>query len=238
MKRSRAVFGLVAVWLLVGAGAAEPKRLNYLFGDSVRVAELLPAPPASGSAENQRDLTTSIRITVGRTEAELARAKATDTFSVFSFSEQVGTGFTAEKCPKTAAMFAKLQQDAWYFVGVGKHTWKRPRPYWASEQVKFAGTKDSEPGYPSGHATRVQLFALVLGEVLPDKKDALLDVARESSWDRVVLGAHYPSDVFAGRVLGQAIYYRLKESVAFQAEMDGVREEIKLNTGQLVGEKR
>jgi acid phosphatase (class A) len=43
--------------------------------------------------------------------------------------------------------------------------------------------------------------------------------------DRVVLGVHFPSDVAAGRVLGQAIYAALKEKKAYQDDLAAAKAE-------------
>jgi undecaprenyl-diphosphatase len=60
----------------------------------------------------------------------------------------------------------------------------------------------NDPGFPSDHATAA--FAIAFALVLRDRAIgvAALVLALALSVGRVALGAHYPSDVFAGAVLG------------------------------------
>jgi undecaprenyl-diphosphatase len=60
----------------------------------------------------------------------------------------------------------------------------------------------SDPGFPSDHATGA--FAIAFALVLRDRVIGIvaLVLALLLSFGRVALGAHYPSDVFAGAVLG------------------------------------
>jgi undecaprenyl-diphosphatase len=62
----------------------------------------------------------------------------------------------------------------------------------------------SDPGFPSDHATGA--FAIAFALVLRDRVIGIvaLVLALLLSFGRVALGAHYPSDVFAGAVLGLA----------------------------------
>jgi undecaprenyl-diphosphatase len=59
-----------------------------------------------------------------------------------------------------------------------------------------------DPGFPSDHATAA--FAIAFALVLRDRTIGIVAVALALvlSVGRVALGAHYPSDVFAGALLG------------------------------------
>ena len=61
--------------------------------------------------------------------------------------------------------------------------------------------------------------ALLLAELFPEQKEAILEVGRQIGWDRVLIGKHFPTDVNAGRVLGQAIVRELLASPAFQHDL-------------------
>ena len=67
---------------------------------------------------------------------------------------------------------------------------------------------------------------MLLAELYPDKRDAILAEGRQIGWDRVLLGRHYETDVFAGRVLGQAIVRQLHENPAFEHDFAAVKAEI------------
>ena len=73
-------------------------------------------------------------------------------------------------------------------------------------------------------------MAMLLAEMYPEKRDAILAEGRQIGWDRVMLGRHYETDVFAGRVLGQAIVRQLHQSPAFESAFAEVKAEIKAST--------
>ena len=69
------------------------------------------------------------------------------------------------------------------------------------------------------------VLALVLAELLPDKHDAILAHARLMGWHRVEIARHYPTDIYAGRVLAMAIVKQFK-SDAFNQDFDAVKAEL------------
>ena len=69
-------------------------------------------------------------------------------------------------------------------------------------------------------------LALVLAEVLPEKRDEILVIGRNLGWHRVCIGRHYPTDIYAGRVLAQAIVRELKASPSFQQDLAEVKAEV------------
>ncbi len=70
------------------------------------------------------------------------------------------------------------------------------------------------------------MYALILAELAPEHRDALLDRGREIGWDRVVAGLHHPSDIIAGRVLGQALAQSLLADPKFRAQLVELKTEM------------
>jgi acid phosphatase (class A) len=70
------------------------------------------------------------------------------------------------------------------------------------------------------------VLALVLADLLPDKHDAILAHARQMGWHRVQIARHYPTDIYAGRVLAQAVVQQFKKSEAFQKDFEEVKAEL------------
>jgi len=64
--------------------------------------------------------------------------------------------------------------------------------------------KSSWVSFPSGHTITAFAFAMALGYFLPRWRLPLLAVAGLIGISRVVVGAHYPSDVLAGACIGVA----------------------------------
>jgi acid phosphatase (class A) len=70
------------------------------------------------------------------------------------------------------------------------------------------------------------VLALVLADLFPDKHDAIIGTARSIGWHRVMIARHYPTDIYAGRVLAQAIVKQMKKSDAFQEDFAAAQAEI------------
>lgn len=66
---------------------------------------------------------------------------------------------------------------------------------------RFAYSLADSPSFPSGHTTFGFSEALLLAMMVPERYQALVYRASEYGHSRIVLGAHYPIDVVAGRTL-------------------------------------
>lgn len=68
--------------------------------------------------------------------------------------------------------------------------------------------------FPSGHATTVFAAAVALGFIVPRARAAWFIAAAVIATSRVVVGAHYPSDVVAGAALGASVAYLTAQVLA------------------------
>jgi acid phosphatase (class A) len=180
--------------------------------------KLLAPPPAAGSAEEAADLASARAVFQGRTPEQLARARKDSGLSLFLFAPAIGTNFQPGKFPKTEALFAKVKASIGAAIDAPKNYWKRKRPYQLDAQLAL-GNPEPSFGYPSGHSARGTAYALLMAELFPNKKEAILSIGRDIGWDRVLIGKHFPTDVQAGRVLGQAIFRELAANPAFQSDL-------------------
>lgn len=85
-----------------------------------------------------------------------------------------------------------------------KAAYDLPRPFKVSDRVKPATEARPVASYPSGHATRAIVYARILSEIFPDRKEALTELGMQIGYGRVIAGVHYPMDVLAGQKLGNA----------------------------------
>ena len=131
--RNLLVLPLALLLIAADAPATAPVLIKV---DAVDVVQLLPDPPSKTSAEQDRELDLVLKVQETRTQEEIDRAKSETKFSVFAFSDVIGPWFTAENCPKTAALFTQIDADSKYFSKLGKDHWNRPRPPAVSDKVK------------------------------------------------------------------------------------------------------
>lgn len=185
------------------------------------IEELLP-PPVEGTAELQDDQALRKNVFDEATKKEIYMAKESED-SIFSYAYTLGNSFSPHYLPKTKALFDKVDDDVRLAIYVAKRFYGRRRPMSASGY-----------SYPSGHSTRAFLWDTLLAEIFPDAKDLLENQAEMKGWNRVILGRHYPADVYAGKAFGIYLAQRLLENPVFQKEWQAAREEIKACVGSNV----
>jgi acid phosphatase (class A) len=217
------IFALCLVLLVASSLFAEG---NYIPPDHPDGIALLPPPPEPGSVEEAADLNSARAIFKARTPDEDARARKDSGLSLFLFEPAIGPFFKPGKLPKTEALFERVKKDIGETINTPKNLWKRRRPYQLDDQLSI-GIKEPSYGYPSGHSTRGTVYSMVLAEVFPEQKEAILAVGRTIGWDRVLIGMHFPTDIYAGRVLGQAIVRELLASPAFQHDLAEAKAEVR-----------
>jgi acid phosphatase (class A) len=199
--------------------------LHYLTGKKPNAIELLAPPPLPDSPEQAADMAEVRAVFHAATSNEIAAAYSEKNFSIFNFTPAIGDFFVAGKFPKTEAFFENVQTDAAAVTDNAKDFYKRPRPY-VVDPTLINGKLEKSFSYPSGHSTESMVLALVLADLFPDKRDALIAEARTIGWHRVQTARHYPTDIYAGRVLAQAIVKQLEKNDDFQKDLAAAKAEI------------
>jgi undecaprenyl-diphosphatase len=87
---------------------------------------------------------------------------------------------------------------------LAKSLWKRPRPPAVEVGVREVAKVGSSPSFPSAHAANWFAGAKTISSFVPEGKLSLFLIALLVAYSRVYLGAHYPSDVLAGSIVGYA----------------------------------
>lgn len=230
----RRAFNRLSLGLLTGLGglalSLAPLRAaedapHYLPAGQPDVRQILPDPPALGSPEQAADMAAVVAVHGACTTNEAIAAFSEKKFDVFNFTSAVGAFFITDNLPKTTDFFAKVQADAAAITDQAKDIWKRPRPFMIDPTLA-SGKLEKSFSYPSGHSTESMVLALVLADLLPDKKDAILAQARLIGWHRIQIARHYPTDIYAGRVFAQAIVHEMKASPGFQKDFAAAQTEL------------
>ncbi|MGA9777977.1 MAG: acid phosphatase [Limisphaerales bacterium] len=210
---------------------AQPSRpvqtlhLYYLPPGKPDVIALLAPPPLPDSPEQAADMAEVRAVCHAAPSNDVAVAFTEKKFDIFNFSPAIGPFFVAGKFPKTEAFFHRVQHDAETVTDQSKDFYKRPRPYVVDPSLA-SGKLEKSFSYPSGHSTESMVLALVLAEVFPDKHDAIIAEARNIGWHRVEIARHYATDIYAGRVLAQAIVRKMNNNPNFQEDLAEVKAEI------------
>ncbi|HTX20424.1 MAG TPA: phosphatase PAP2 family protein [Candidatus Aquilonibacter sp.] len=201
------------------------RNLNYVKDGKPNFIALLAPPPLPGSAEQSADMDEVRAVYHAATSNDIAVAYSFKKFDIFTFTPAIGGFFQPGKFPKTEAFFKRVQSDAEAVTDNAKDYYKRPRPF-VTDPSLANGKLEKSFSYPSGHSTESMVLALVLADLFPAHRDAIIAEARSIGWHRVMIARHYPTDIVAGRVLAQAIVRQMKKNDAFQKDFAGAKAEI------------
>ena len=203
----------------------------FITAKELDLTKFLAPPPANDSAQTKAELAEVLTIQVTRTPEMVARAQADAEENVWRFADVLGPKFTKEALPKTEAFFARVAETEGAVVDPAKDVWKRPRPHLLSDLVKPVVPLSKSGSYPSGHATVGTLMAIVLSNMVPEKRAELMARGWEYANNRVVGGIHYRSDIEAGRIAGSLIAEAIWNQADFAAEFAAAKAELRAALG-------
>jgi len=198
----------------------------YFDPATVDLKALLPDPPAEGSPTTLKEIDLILQKQAARTPEEVARIKQEVHLNVYLFANVLGPWFAEKNLPLTAALFGRVDDIEHPVIDSGKKFWNRPRPFLQDKRIHPPIDLPKNASYPSGHSTVGDLDALILAELAPDLKDAILARGLQIGDDRVIGGVHFPSDVDAGRMLAHDLFTRLMANPAFQADLAQAKAEV------------
>lgn len=190
---------------------------------------LLGAPPVEGSAAYQYDVA---RYEWGKSQRSTPRgaqavrdANLQDTVWMdAAFSEAFGYALTPENAPEIVKLIQRMKEDAGDLcTRAAKQSYMRRRPFMVFDEPTST-PRDEEHlrkngSYPSGHTAIGWATALVLAEINPDRQTEILQRGLEFGESRVIVGAHFQSDVDAGRTVAAGLVARLHADDGFAKQM-------------------
>jgi acid phosphatase (class A) len=219
--------------------AAAPAT-DYLAPGQIDLLPLLPPPPAPNSTAQKRDMQTMLDAQRHRTAAQTAQVEADAQITVFRFADVLGPNFTKDKLPKLTAFFDRVRHSESPIVGAVKDYWHRSRPFEADARIHPAPglqegvtNKDGtyNASYPSGHSTFGATCAILLAQMVPEKRSELFARGWEFGQNRVIGGVHYPTDVETGRIDATVLVYAMMNNPQFQHDFTQAKAELRAALG-------
>ena len=229
MKLKYYAYLLVSVVLLSCSGAPvkawEWKDPSYVKFDINDVKNWVPAPPPKDSTEYKKQLSSVLEAQKKRTEQDCERA-------VYEKSVKFEILFGAPYGPLNALEVNKLKDfmdkvrwDVDHPVHELKKLYSTDRPFAVSDKVKLCPNAKAEKtkSYPSGHAAIGRLFALILSDINPQKKETYMKRANEIAYDRVLGGVHFVNDTEQGKVIADRVWTELKKDPLFKSDLEKLK---------------
>lgn len=241
--KSRIALFLATMMLAVSAPlhAQQDSRTYFTIDEMPDLIKILPAPPDTASADFINDISRYMWGKTQRLDPERAamalRDAAWQNDEVFpEYSIPFGLTLSKEGTP---AIWEVLERGV-STIGLirirPKAHYMRKRPFmrfnehmlstWEEESLRTDGS------YPSGHTIKNWSIALILSQINPAAADTLFKRAYMAGESRVIVGAHWQSDVNAGYLAASIGFAKLQTSPDFQAQMAAARREFRILTGQ------
>jgi acid phosphatase (class A) len=204
---------------LSSAAERPAKRDRYLRVDFQHLGFNLPKVPASPKDSDA----SAIDLEQVRAAQFADRAAKEEAFSdadayeydtlLTRFSVAAGTPLSITRRPILAHMLRWVLKDTGYYSSEAKQVGERLRPFVEDRSIQACDLSFLRPSekrsYPSGHATNGYAAGFLLARVMPERASLLIARGVRYGTNRVVCGAHYPSDVAAGQMLAKAYFAKL-----------------------------
>ena len=224
--------GAIFIYLVLLIGPVLAADTAYISVDQVDLAKLLAPPPMAQSEQQKLDLAAVLQAQGSRTPQQAKRAVADNDQTVFHIAGEVlGPDFTAARLPKLKMFFDRIHGNVRALFRATKGVWNRPRPFRASTEVKAVGKLPANGSYPSAHANSGYLAAIILANMVPERRGELFARGREYGLNRIIAGVHFPSDIEAGRIGATAMATALFQNATFMKDFAEAKAELRKELG-------
>ena len=192
----------------------------------VPIVNLLPPPPCETCPEAKAEMDELAGLERERTPEQESRVVGDVKRSVDRFLDGAGIAYEPEKLRSCEKFFTKPRQEEKAAVEAAKDTFCRTRPFKTPGNTLHpvdAARPDDSFSYPSGHAAYGAAIGFLLVEMLPEKRAELYRRINDYARARMIAGAHFRSDVEAGKLIGAAVVASLFAKPDFRQAFDEAR---------------
>ena len=234
-----------AAMMSMSSWAQDDTATPYLQLDQLpKLIDIMPAPPAFDSPEFANDV---VRYGWGKQQRQdpdrvalaIADAEWDDHAKLFL---QWKDAFGLEINPTNTPEIWKLMESSLATTDpMRKETkayYHRQRPFERFDDSMPSHEEDDlrgEGSYPSGHSLRGWGISLLLAQIAPQRAAEIFSRGWDYCTSRVIVGAHWQSDVDASRTAASIGFCALQGSEAFIAQMKKAQAEYAEKTGQNIG---
>ena len=238
--KKRLLFALVTIVGSLTMNAQNEVQPYFTVDQLPDLIKCLPAPPAFDSPEFANDM---MRFAWGKQQrlnperAEIAKRDAVWSYEALlaEFDVPFGLHMSPEDTPEIWKLMVTSMTTTDAMRVAPKAFYHRQRPFerfqdkmLTDEEAELTG----EGSYPSGHTMRGWTAALLLAEVNPAAADTIFARGWMYGESRVIVGAHWQSDVDASRVAASIAVCALHGSPEFREQMAKAQAEYLEKTGQ------
>ena len=240
MKMKKLMIVAVMTMATVCAQAQSDVEAYFTAKEMPDMLKWCPAPPDTVGAAFTYDIMQYMWGKQMRQDKERAAIAIRDAVYgldciIREFSEPFGMQISKEETPEIYKVLRDGTATCDSICKLPKKYYMRRRPFMRMQEPTLY--PQDEPAlrkngsYPSGHTILGWSSALLLSEINPDRADTILARGYMYGESRVIVGAHWQSDVDAGRLAASAAYARLHTSERFLKQMRLARLEYRCKAG-------
>ena len=172
-------------------------------------------PPKPQTAAADQDLAILLWLQKHRTPDQIAKSWLLLDRNIVQFDRALGIDMTKSTPAVVLGVtsFLKLVDGAKDSI---KDRLQRPRPFVSHPEIRVCLPPESGWSFPSGHSAFFRSAAVLLADLVPERRERLLAVGLLGGTSRNICGLHYPSDVDAGQRLGEAAALQILSSPQWQ----------------------
>ena len=208
---------------------AQEEAAPYIELDKMpRLIDIMPAPPAFDSPEFANDI---VRYGWGKQQRQdadrlalaIADAEWDDHAKLFlQWKDAFGLAINPTETPEIWKLMESSLATTDPMRKETKAHYGRQRPFERFDDTMPSHEEDElrgEGSYPSGHSLRGWTISLLLAQIAPEHATEIFSRGWDYCNSRVILGAHWQSDVDASRTAASVGFCALQSSEAFIAQM-------------------
>ena len=146
------------------------------------------------------------------------------------FTEAFGHEISPETMPQLTELLLRAKETFGdYATKAAKEHHMRTRPFVYFHEPSAIPADDESlklnGSYPSGHTAIFWGLGLILSEINPSRQNEIMERSYEGGFSRIIVGAHWYSDVAAARIVASVAFARLHADPEFCAQLEKAKEE-------------
>jgi len=234
-----------AIMAAMNINAQEETVQPYIELDQLpKLIDIMPAPPAFDSPEFANDV---VRFCWGKQQRQdpdrlavaVADAEWNDHAKLFlQWKDAFGLEINETETPEIWKLIESSLATTDPMRKEPKAFYQRQRPFERFDDAMPSHEEDDlrgEGSYPSGHSLRGWGISLLLAQIAPQRANEIFKRGWDYCNSRVIVAAHWQSDVDASRTAASIGFCALQGCEAFIAQMKKAQQEYQEKTGQTVG---
>ena len=217
----------------------EPASVYFELDQMPKLLDIMPPPPSFDSPEFANDIVRygwgkQQRLDKERVELAIADAEWDDHTKLFAqWKDAFGLEITEEGTPEIWKLMETSLATTDPMRKETKAFYHRQRPFERFDDSMPSHEEDElrgEGSYPSGHSLRGWGISLLLAQIAPQRAAEIFSRGWDYCNSRVIVGAHWQSDVDASRTAASIGFCALQGSDAFIAQMKKAQKEYQEKT--------